>query len=140
MTRIDFYILQAHTEQERMHLAARLCDKAFKQGMKVMLLTTDPQAEQQLSEVLWQYRPESFLPHASAAVADADTPIVISSGADQSLQHDFLINLSQGVPAMFSRFVRLAEIVVQVPETLAVTRRNFAYYKARGYPVATHKL
>lgn len=140
MTRIDFYIMQASTEQERMQLSVRLCEKAFRQSMKVMLLTADADAEQQVSELLWQYRPESFLPHMGAAAADVHTPIVVSSGSDHPLQHDFLINLTEQVPAMFSRFTRLAEIVVQTPHTLAATRRNFAYYKARGYPVVTHNL
>lgn len=140
MTRIDFYILQADTEQERMRFAARLCEKAFKQGLQVMLLVADEQATQEASNLLWQSRPESFLPHAFGALADPHTPIVISSGEDVADHHDLLINLSFATPTMFSRFARLAEIVVQTPATLAATRKHFAYYKARGYPVSTHKL
>lgn len=140
MTRVDFYVLPTDTEQERMRFATRLCEKAFKQDFKVMLLTDDEQAAQQTSELLWQSRPESFLPHASATLADAATPIVISSGEDNTDQHDLLINLGFAPPPMFSRFARLAEIVVQTPATLAATRKHFAYYKARGYPVHTHNL
>lgn len=140
MTRIDFYILQTDTERGRIEFAARLCEKAFKQDCQIMLLTADEQAAEQTSELLWQSRPESFLPHASAALADGNTPIVISSGEDNPHQHDLLINLTFALPPMFSRFARLAEIVVQTPATLAATRKHFAYYKARGYPVHTHNL
>lgn len=140
MTRIDFYILQADAESERLHFAAKLCEKAFRQDMRVMLLTADVEAAQQASEQLWQFKPESFLPHASAGLADAQTPIAVSSGEDDVNHHGLLINLSSDVPSMFSRFQRLAEIVVQTPATLSATRRQFAYYKARGYPVKTHKL
>jgi DNA polymerase III subunit chi len=140
MTRVDFYVLQAESELERFHFAAKLCDKAFKQGLKVMLLAADDQAAQQASELLWHFRPESFLPHTSAELTDSHTPIVISSGVDDSQQRGLLINLGFDTPSMFSRFDRVAEIVAQTAKTLESTRRNFAYYKARGYPVHTHKL
>lgn len=140
MTRIDFYILQANTEHERLHFAAKLCEKAFKQELRVMLLTENEETARLTSEQLWQFKPESFVPHTFAALADAQTPIVISSGEDDINHHGLLINLSLTVPSMFSRFQRLAEVVVQSPATLTATRRHFAYYKARGYPVNTHNL
>lgn len=140
MTRIDFYILSANTAAERTQFAVRLCDKAFKQGLQVMLIAADAPSAAELSEQLWHLKPESFLPNAAAELADADTPIVVSSGADSAVQHGLLINLGHQVPTMFSRFARLAEIVVQTPETLAATRRHFAFYKARGYPIKTHNL
>lgn len=140
MTRIDFYILSATTAAERMQFAVRLCDKAFKQGLQVMLITADDQTAAELSQQLWHLKPESFLPNAPAELADDDTPIVVSSGADNAAQHGLLVNLGHQVPPMFSRFARLAEIVVQAPDTLAATRRHFAFYKARGYPIKTHNL
>lgn len=140
MTHVDFYILSATSAAERVQFAVRLCDKAFKQGLQVMLITADEHTATEISQQLWQLKPESFLPHTPAELADDDTPIVISSGADSATQHGLLINLAHEVPPMFSRFARLAEIVVQHPDTLAATRKHFAFYKARGYPIKTHKL
>ena len=140
MTRVDFYILQTHLERERMQFAGRLCEKAFGQRLGVMLLSSSTQAADELSNILWRFKPESFLPHVDAEQDDALTPIIVSSGVDSPMQSDLLINLSLNVPPMFSRFQRLAEIVIQTPDTLAATRRQYGFYKDRGYPVHTHKL
>lgn len=139
MTRIDFYILQAKSEADRLHFAARLCEKAFKQNLRVLILTDNAETASELDQLLWFFKPDAFIPHSLTGLNLAE-PVLISAGEDDPSQHELLINLSFAVPAMFSRFQRLAEIVVQTPETLAATRTQFAYYRDRGYPVATHPI
>jgi DNA polymerase-3 subunit chi len=49
-----------------------------------------------------------------------------------------LINLSDDVPAYFSRFERLLEIIdAAKPEP---GRKRYQYYLDRGYPLQTHKI
>ncbi len=54
--------------------------------------------------------------------------------------HDVLINLADKLPPYFSRFKRLAEIVIQETAVLKNTRENYTFYQQRGYPTDHHKL
>jgi len=141
MTKIDFYILPQETLSARQHFACRLTEKAVSQGNRVMLATRDSHETQILDELLWTFRPESFLPHASTGDNETEkAPILISHAGDDMSHHDVLINLRNEIPEIFSRFQRLAEIVVQEPDVLSATRQHFAFYKERGYALDTHKI
>lgn len=142
MTQIDFYVLEvANTFEAQSNFACRLIDKAFAQGNNILIATENAQASQDIDALLWSFRPESFLPHAiTGSEADANTPIVISHDENDVEHHDVLVNLRHSVPKQFSRFERLVEIVIQKQEVLDLSRKNFAFYKKRGYPINTHKL
>lgn len=139
MTQVDFYVLQATEPAARHAFAARLAEKAFRQNMTVMVWAQDQTQAQLLDDLFWQFRPEAFVPHQLPG-ASVSAPVLISHGQDDPTHSDLLINLSGETSAMFERFQRLAEIVVQTPEILAATRQNFRHYQTQGWPVKTHKL
>ena len=64
------------------------------------------------------------------------------SAGDRSpdTHNDLLINLQLEIPAFFSRFQRVAEVVTQDPESLAALRRSWTFYKERGYQLEKHDL
>ncbi len=145
MTQVDFYILAATTARQRQQFACRLAEKAFRLGHSVYLHTDNQQQAEQLSELLWSFRPDSFIPHVlptqQAEHASIDnSPVHIGHGIINVPQHQLLINLGHSVPEHFSRFERLSEIVVQDPELTAITRQNYKFYRDRGYPLNTHDL
>lgn len=140
MTRVDFYILQADQEQARYQFVARLCEKACRQNFKVLILAPTEQVLATLDDLLWTFRPESFVPHSPLGPDKHACPVALTLGQDDSGHHDLLINLDSSVPRIFSRFQRLAEVVVQSPAILQATREHYGFYKDRGYPVYTHKL
>lgn len=148
MTRIDFYVLPASDDKSRWQFACRLAEKAVSMGNKVMIATEDEAASLAVDDMLWTQRPESFVPHkivaeqadASDAAASQKPPVVITHKLDDIDHHDVLVNIRSTRPEQFSRFDRLAEIVIQQPEVLENTRQSYAFYKQRGYPVQTHKL
>ena len=57
----------------------------------------------QLDELLWSYRPASFLPHGIAGEEDSQQ-IAIGWGQEPGDHNDLLINLQLAVPAFFGRF------------------------------------
>lgn len=141
MTRIDFYILQDASQEARLLFVCRLVDKAVGQGNRIFIRVDDTATAETLDDLLWSFRPESFIPHALVGMDEAaDAPVVISTGEDQADHHDVLINLTGRVPEFFSRFQRLAEVVVQRDEILEATRQHYTFFKQRGYPIKTHKL
>jgi DNA polymerase-3 subunit chi len=145
MTRIDFYILQESASETRWLFACRLVEKAVRSGHKV-LITLDTQADaQHLDDLLWTFKPETFIPHeqVDSHSDEARAPVALTTGlADHQLHehHGLLINLAQQIPPWFSRFERLGEIVIQQPEVLKNTREHFSFYRERGYPIEHHKM
>ncbi len=141
MTRIDFYVLSNSDLNAQQHFACRLAEKAVKQGNKVLIATEDAQQSQHMNDYLWQFQPESFVPHSQVGAGESnDVPVVIAHEGDDNLHHDLLINLRKSTPEQFSRFKRLAEIVIQDKTILNASRQSYQFYKSRGYPVNTHKI
>lgn len=140
MTEVSFYNLASDDPRQRELFACRLAEKAFGLGHRVWVRTADAEAAAALDTLLWSFRPTSFVPHALAE-ADPGAPVLIGSGAatppaDMAL----LINLGDGVPDCFSQFQRAAEIVVQSPTVLAMTRAHWRFYRDHGCPLQTHHL
>lgn len=141
VTLIDFYILQAQKVDEQRLFACRLIEKAVRQGNKVMVATKNEKESRTLDHMMWSFRPDSFVPHARLGDALApDVPVVIGHDSDDGSHHDVLVNLRLQVPPNFSRFQRLAEIVIQDETFLKNSRTSYSYYRSRGYPINTHKL
>ncbi|WP_444932051.1 DNA polymerase III subunit chi [Microbulbifer sp. SSSA002] len=139
MTRIDFYILSSDQPEHADIFACRLAEKAYRAGMRVLIAVDNPQRVEQMDQLLWSFREDSFLPHAPQA-DNQQAQIEINSGDDPADHHGLLINLCTKVPKWFSRFERLAEIVIQQPEPLKRSRLRFGHFRDRGYPLQSHKI
>ncbi|MFC3116800.1 DNA polymerase III subunit chi [Cellvibrio fontiphilus] len=139
MTQIDFYVLPEATSEARWLFACRLIDKVQRLGMRT-LVAMDTEAEaRQFDQLLWTFKPESFVPH-QLINAGKPAPVEITFN-DQTGDHQgLLLNLSKTIPAYFSRFERLIEVVIQEPLSLQTSRERFSFYKQRGYPIETRKL
>lgn len=148
MTKVDFYILQDSASEARWHFTCRLVDKALRAGLTVLITVDSTEEAQQIDDLLWTFKPESFIPHElfNPAAKDAAekekvsaVPVVIISSAlaDHQLHEHrgLLINLGREIPPWFSRFERLSEIVIQDPDVLKNTRDHFSFYRERGYPI-----
>ena len=146
MTKVDFYILPADSIEQRHLFACRLVDKAFKLGHQIYLHTDNEAQAKALDDLLWSWRASSFIPHdIKAPLAAQQKPATIQVGygdADQSAaeHNDLLINLTEQIPEFFSRFERVAEIVVQIPAITDATRNSFRFYRNRGYELESHDL
>lgn len=139
MTRIDFYVLQSDRPHEGDIFACRLAEKAYRAGMRVLLAVDDRQRAEQLDGLLWTFREDSFLPHAPQG-AEQRAAVEINCGEEPGTHHGLLINLCSEVPGWFSRFERLAEIVVQQPRALERSRSRFSHFRDRGYPLQSHRI
>lgn len=141
MPRIDFYILPDHTPRGRPLLACRLAEKAYGLGHRVYIQTSSPEQAQALDDLLWTFRPGSFVPHALYPVTDNEIPPVLIGWEDNpDVDAQMLINLTPQVPAIFERFERVAELVDQDEQTLNQSRARFRFYRERGCAPQSHKL
>ena len=139
MTRVGFYVVQTGDQAQRLHVAARLADKAFQQGHKIYINAPDESQARDLDQLLWSFRPSSFLPHALEGEEHSNN-IAIGWGQTPGSHNDLLINLNLEIPDFFSRFNRVAEVVTQDPASLSALRKSWAFYKERGYQLEKHDL
>jgi DNA polymerase-3 subunit chi len=139
MTEVDFYLLQKQQASDRTDFACRLADKAFRRGHQIYLHTQDRAAADSLNQLLWSFRPGSFLPHGLLGEDNSDS-IAIGWGEDPGAQHDLMINLDLSVPAFIGRFKRVVEVVVQEPAIRDPLRESWKHYKHYGYPITQHNL
>jgi DNA polymerase-3 subunit chi len=143
MTEIDFYILTEDSIAARDHFACRLIEKAMGMGRQVVLHVSDENHAESISDYLWSFKPEAFLPHRLANNSETTpqgTETLITWNEPSEQCHDVLINLAEKIPREFSRFRKLSEIVVQQSELLPITRSHFQFYRKRGYPLKSHKI
>lgn len=160
MTQIDFYVLTQESAIARFHYACRLAEKAMNQGHHIAIALDDKAQAETLSDYLWSFKPESFLPHAlenealsqrnlhnastgiedekTSSLQGKKTPISLVWDVDNEDHHDILIILSKKIPEGFSRYQRAFEIVVQEDDCLKITRSHFQFYRERGYPLKSH--
>ena len=139
MTRVGFYVVQAADQGQRLQVAARLADKAFEQGHRIFINAVDEKQARSLDELLWSFRPASFLPHGLHGQEHADS-IAIGWGQEPENHNDLLINLQLNIPRFFSRFARVAEVVTQDPASLEALRASWKFYQERGYQLEKHDL
>jgi DNA polymerase-3 subunit chi len=137
VTRVGFYVVQASEPAQRLQVAVRLADKAFQRGHSIFINAADEDQARSLDQLLWTYRPTSFLPHGLHGEEQSET-IAIGWGQEPEGHNDLLINLQLGIPPFFSRFRRVAEVVTQDPASLEEQRRSWRFYKERGYQLEKH--
>jgi DNA polymerase-3 subunit chi len=142
MTQVDFYLLQLPTAQDRLLFACRLANKAFVQGQQIYLHTDNEAQSGELDQLLWTFRPSSFVPHQPVSNSQDNSQQQVLVGHRQAPENhrQLMINLASSVPEFFSRFDRLVEIVVQDTDITANSRTNYRFYKDRGYPLDTHDI
>jgi len=141
MTRVDFYILQDSRADARHEFTCKLTEKAYKQGHRVYINTASDQQLKLLDELLWTFRDGSFLPHKCCDAGEPEEqPILLGHAIEPDGHDDVLVNLADDIPAFFSRFNRVAELVGGDDTQRESARDRYRFYKDRGYTLNTHKL
>ncbi len=124
-----------------MRFACRLTEKAYKLNNKTHTHVTGAAEARELDELLWTFRPGSFIPHEIAGPqAHQDTPVIISHNCEAAASGDLLINMADSIPPFFDQFSRIAEIIDSTEESRERGRERFIFYRDNGYPPNTHNL
>jgi DNA polymerase-3 subunit chi len=140
MTRIDFYILPAEGGSDPVVAAARLCDKAVSAGHSVYATVPDAARLDALDDLLWTQRQGSFVSHERYLRTPPTEPlpkVLLGEAEPPEGWQDILLNLSAAVPAFFSRFERVLEIVPGDAASRSACRERFKFYRERGYELKT---
>lgn len=134
MTRVDFYILQDVDQFAKQRFGCRLAHKAVMEGQRVHVRTETPS---EVDDLMWDYPPQRFLPHATLANASRREPVTIGSGDEVPAQADVLINLADDISTGFANFARVCEVVLASER--AAGRDRYRHYREQGYPLFHHE-
>ncbi len=134
--RIDFYLLSETEWHASALMACRLTEKAFQQEHQVYLHLASAEQAQQMDEVLWSFRDDSFLPHG---LSPADAPIQIGYSASPPAAKDVMINLTATVPDFYQQFARILEIIPNEESLRQAARQNYRFYQTQNCQLFTHK-
>ena len=63
MPEISFYLLPTSSGQDRDLFVCKLIEKAYRHGEYPYVLTGSPEHSQKIDDLLWTFRPGSFIPH-----------------------------------------------------------------------------
>lgn len=141
MTKVDFYLSPNEGAAARETVACKLVDKAFGLKHNIYIHTENHDHAMRLDNLLWTFRPGSFIPHSLYQPdAEQESPVTIGHHDNPQISCSVLVNLASEVPLFFSRFDRVAEIVDANAQSRAQARERFKFYKDRGYELKTHDL
>jgi DNA polymerase-3 subunit chi len=135
-----FHILAQTTPAARLLHAARLAEKAYLQGDRVGIICDSAAQAQELDDLLWQVRPDAFIPHAVMPEPGAvcPDPVGILLNAPAAQDWDTIIILSVELPAEAGQFKRLALVAQNDPEVLNAARQHFKQLRAMGIEPKVH--
>jgi DNA polymerase III subunit chi len=138
---ITFYVLADLEPAKRLSTACRIIEKAFQQKHAIYVHARDQAEAEQLDELLWTFKAESFIPHHLVGDGPTPPPPVRIGWKDIPPEaSDLLINLHAAAPEQPRRFRRIVEIVGGDEPMREAARQHWRQYKQQGYPVTSHNI
>jgi DNA polymerase III subunit chi len=134
--RIDFH----SNVNQPLDYACRLVRKALAAQCRMMVCVQDENQLTQFDQLLWTFSVTDFLPHVIVKLVDQitvqRTPVLLTLALDEGVislaqPNTILINLSESVPASFTQFERLIEIVSSVATQAG--RERYRFYQQQGH-------
>jgi len=147
MAQVDFYILPDDQPASLQHYVCKLAEQAWLAGQRVLIQTDSANDSQQLDELLWSIRSDSFIPHGIATLeaVDQQQPILISHQKVNDTQFHYVVNISSR-PAditpenMPEKSLKIDEILNQNEDRKQTGRQLYKTYRALGYQLQHHTL
>lgn len=139
--RVDFYLIANEEAQARWLLACRLLEKAYTKGHRVYVHCTNQNDAELLDELLWTFRDDSFIPHhLQGEGPEPPPPVQIGYANEPRGFNDILLNLTDEIPAFFTRFKRVMELVSNVESEREQSRIRYKRYRAQGCELSVHEI
>ena len=121
--RIDFYLLNEAAPEALWLTACRLLEKAYLKKHQVFVYCAHQQDAEHLDELLWTFKPDSFIPHhIQGEGPEPPPPIQIGYSQEPRGFNDILFNLSPDEAAK------------------TISRDHFREYRKKGFEPQTHNI
>ncbi|GIU41675.1 DNA polymerase III subunit chi [Shewanella sairae] len=123
-------------------LACQLAQRAFTQQELVYIHCQDQQQAYAIDELLWQFEPQSFVPHnlkGEGSLGGAPVEIGFDRLGANKKRH-LLINLADQVPQFAVNFNQIIDFVANDDSHKAVARDRYRQYRSLGIALTTQDL
>jgi DNA polymerase-3 subunit chi len=132
MTEVAFYHLTKSTLEQAL---PPLLEKTLERGWKAVVMASSPERVEALTQLLWTYRPESFLPHGNAKDGHAaDQPIWLTTEDERPNQAEVLFLTDGAVSVNAGTYDRVCEVFDGNDEGIVqAAREKWVKYKAQGF-------
>ena len=128
-TEVFFY----HLERQPLDaVLPGLIERVVQRGWRAVIEVGDPQRLQPLNELLWTYKPESFLPHGTEADGPTDQqPVLLMEGAGNPNGANVRLLVEGAAPTEFSGYDRVVLLFDgRNQDALAAARKHWKAAKA----------
>jgi len=142
MASVHFYTLnsQRYESGDVLNVVCRLTEKAVSHQHEVYIYTSSSSQSQQLDDLLWQFRSQSFVPHSQTTGSNRHhEQVMLGDSLPPDSFKGMLINLSSA-PVSAVQFSRVNEFVGPDEASLVAGRERYRHYKALGVEIVTNKI
>lgn len=132
MTEIRFY----HLTRKRLEQALpELLEKTLERGLRAVVLAGSDDRVEDLTNHLWTYKPEGFLPHGSAKDGHADRQPIWLTTMDERPNNATFLFLTDGTQtSRVEEYERICDIFDgNDDEAVAAARKRWGVYKSAGH-------
>lgn len=132
MTEVRFYHLQRKSLEQAL---PELLEKILERGHRTVLRAGSAERVEALNQHLWTWRPDSFLPHGSAADGHAERqPVFLTDGTDNPNRADVLVLVDRaGEDGIDAYALACTMFDGNDPEALAAAREQWRRCKDAGH-------
>lgn len=135
MTEIRFYHLTRSALEEAL---PALLEKTLERGLRAVVMAGSAERVEALTQRLWTYNPNSFLPHGNAKDGNADMqPVWLTPLDERPNDAEFLFLTDGAQSARVADYQRVCEIFDgNDDEAVAAARLRWKDYKAAGHDLS----
>jgi DNA polymerase-3 subunit chi len=132
MTEIRFYHLTRKTLEQ---VLPEMLEKTLARKSRAVVLTGSPERAEALTQYLWTYNPNGFLPHGTASDGNSERqPVWLTAEDERPNAADFLFLTDGATSKRLGDYTRVSDIFNGGDETaLAAARRRWAEAKKSGH-------
>lgn len=135
MTEIRFYHLTRKTLEQAL---PEMLEKTLERGWRAVVMAGSPERVEALTNHLWAYRPESFLPHGSAKDGNAEhQPIWLTADDERPNSAEVLFLTDGAKTAIPNEYTRVCELFDGNNEQAVIeARTRWKSYKSEGHALS----
>lgn len=135
MVEVSFYHLTSSTLEQ---VLPELLERTLARGWRAVVIAGSPERVEALTQHLWTYRADSFLPHGNAKDGDPETqPIWLTHLDERPNAAEVLFLVDGGQSAAQKDYLRVCEIFSDVDAVaVAAARLKWQQYQSSGYELS----
>lgn len=135
MTEIRFYHL---TRSNLEQVLPDLLEKTLERGLKAVVMAGSSERVEALTQHLWTYQPNNFLPHGNAKDGNAEQqPIWLTALDERPNGADLLFLMDRAASSRLGDYQRVCELFDgNDPAAVDEARRRWKQYKADGHTIS----